>query len=186
MNSVGHIVRWDTGMFGDIPVSGRLSPSWASEVLLREKATMTRHVLSNFEGINITLPETVDIISGKVPENISVEDALKVKTCAHGIDVIANLVNDEEFIFSKRIAVGIHSVTSEYEVETSQRGYFRSRNVLLSGVEYVPPESFVLDELWKAGEKVIGDIHHPVERACAAFLWMSRTQFFMIAIKEQL
>ena len=135
------------------------------------------NILSNFEKITASLPQTKDIILGKKVKGVQYGELIQIKEYAKGVDFIINLIEHNVFDQSKHILCCIHSCIASKEVSQEQLGRFRTWDVTLHKVKYKPPKHSLLDELWNESLK-FNNIKNPVEQALIHFLNLSRTQFF--------
>ena len=87
------------------------------------------------------------------------------------------------FALDKATACAIHNLSALEDALVW--GTFRTGSVSIEGVEYLPPEASSLDSLAKTGLGWLNTaVANPKERAIAAFLFMSRSQFFYDANKR--
>lgn len=130
-----------------------------------------------------SLPQTRTILAGQSVGGISVFDLLQVKNYGDASKLLIDKVRSNTFALDKATACAIHNLSALEDALVW--GTFRTGSVSIEGVEYLPPEASSLDSLAKTGLGWLNTaVANPKERAIAAFLFMSRSQFFYDANKR--
>lgn len=176
MPTMPHCLQWSANLFSPAHCDRVTDTAEAAFLLRKNKKDVVWNTLRNFEGMPITLPQTEVILNGFSVDGLSVRDLLKVKHFGDAVDGLCDLVEEDAFALEKSVLCSLHSAAAKDEVR--ERGMFRRRNVALNRVAYAPPDALLLDERWSDGVDLVNDIENPLERACVAFLFMARTQFF--------
>jgi Fic family protein len=166
---------WSPGQFSESDLDYE-DADFAVFLMQKNKAEVVWNIVATFENIPASLPDTSEILAGRSVANLKIFDLLKIKHYGDAIDVLCDMVKHGEFDLSKETACKLHSVAAKDEV--IERGIFRTRNVSLQNVTYSPPDPVTLQNIWDDGMGAISRIDNPLERACATFLFMSRSQFF--------
>ena len=86
------------------------------------------------------------------------------------------LVSENDFSFSKSVALEIHKIAGKEEA--LEWGAFRTGNVTISGSDYEPPAPRELEQAWTDIEKEVTSCSDIYDQAIIAFLRMARAQFF--------
>ena len=143
-------------------------------VFKQNLAEITWNCMRTLENNPTSLPQTRTILAGQSVGGISVFDLLQVKNYGDASNT---------FALDKATACAIHNLSALEDALVW--GTFRTGSVSIEGVEYLPPEAASLDSLAKTGLGWLNTaVANPKERAIAAFLFMSRSQFFYDANKR--
>ena len=177
MNHIADIMTWNDGIFSYEDYLPARDRDDAVFLLERNKKEFVWNTLTNFEGIPITLAQTEIILDGTSVSNVSISDLLKVKRFGDAVEGMISLIHNDGFAVNKQTVCALHSAIGKDEIR-HDRGMFRTREVGLNRVNYKPRDSLKLDDLWNEGCRIVNGIGNTLEKACAMFLFMSRSQFF--------
>ncbi len=130
----------------------------------------------NLEGVNMTLPEVQTILDGITVGGHKISDQNMALNQASTWRHLFTLVEQNQFSFSKAIALELHNIAAKEEA--LEWGTFRTGNVTIAGSEYEPPSFNELDTIWFNIENEITTFNDIYDRAICAFLRMARAQFF--------
>ncbi len=130
----------------------------------------------NLEGVAMTLPEVQTLLDGITVGGHKISDQNMVLNQADAWKYLFSLVAEDQFIFSKGVALSIHNIAGKEE--SLKWGAFRTGNVTISGSEYEPPSFRELDNVWAEIALEIAGCNDVYDLAIAAFLRMARAQFF--------
>ncbi len=130
----------------------------------------------NLEGVALTLPEVQTLLDGITVGGHKISDQNMALNQAAAWKYLFSLVSDDEFSFSKDVALSVHSIAGKEEA--LEWGAFRTGNVTISGSEYEPPSPKDLDHVWAEIESEIAACNDVYDLAITAFLRMARAQFF--------
>ncbi len=147
----------------------------AKHLAVREVPSLVYEAV-NLEGVAITLPEVQTILDGVTVGGHKISDQNMVINQANTWMHLFQIINDNRFEFSKSIALELHNIAGKEEA--FEWGVFRSGNVSIAGTDYEPPPPDKLDAIWLQTEFELEQIEDIYDQAIAAFLKMSRTQFF--------
>lgn len=86
------------------------------------------------------------------------------------------MVRFDEFAVDQATTCALHAVVGREEALAW--GVFRKSEVRINPEGYIPPKAEDLPSLASEGFESLSGIADPAQRAVAAFLWLSRTQFF--------
>lgn len=152
-------------------------------VFKQNLAEITWNCMRTLENNPTSLPQTRTILAGQSVGGISVFDLLQVKNYGDASKLLTDKVRSNTFALDKATACAIHNLSAREDALVW--GTFRTGSVSIEGVEYLPPEASSLDSLAKTGLGWLNTaVANPKERAIAAFLFMSRSQFFYDANKR--
>lgn len=147
----------------------------AKQMAIRELPSLVYDAV-NLEGVLMTLPEVQTILDGVTVGGHEISDQNMVLSQASAWKRIFELIDENQFDFTKPVALELHALAAKEEA--FERGVFRSGNVPISGADYAPPSPEKLDEIWSQTESEIDIITDVYDKAIFAFLKMARTQFF--------
>ena len=152
-------------------------------VFKRNLAEITWYWLRTLESNPATLPQTQTILGGQSVGGISIFDLMQVKNYGDAAKLLTDLVRVKAFHLDQETASKLQGLSGREEALTW--GVFRTGAVSIAGVDYTPPEAGSLDRLAQEAFAWLGSrIQNPKERAIAAFLFLSRSQFFFDANKR--
>lgn len=172
---------WESCATFSLPNIG--DPLKATRIFNTNLAALTWNSLSTLEQNPATLPQTATILAGQSVGGISIDDLLQVKNFADGAKKLIELVRSGSFNLDVKTACTIHQYVGREEA--LDWGVLRYSKVSIQGSCYDPPEAQLLPEIAETGFSFLREqISDPVERAFAAFLFMSRSQFFFDANKR--
>ena len=130
----------------------------------------------NLEGVAMTLPEVQTLLDGITVGGHKISDQNMALNQAAAWKYMFSLVSEDNFSFSKDVALSIHSIAGKEE--TLEWGAFRTGHLTISGSEYEPPSPKDLDHVWAEIESEIAACNDVYDLAITAFLRMARAQFF--------
>jgi Fic family protein len=161
----------------DVPLPHENRPDPALFMFKKNMAGIVWNSLGVFENNPATLPQTETILQGQAVGGISIDQLSQVKRFGDAAAQLIDSVKNATFRLDLDFAKQLHAVVGKEEA--LEWGVLRSREVHIHGVSHVPP---TVDELPSLAEKGFSflreQMESPIERATAAFLFMSRTQFF--------
>jgi Fic family protein len=173
---------WEGNLSFAIPPAG--SSKDALHIFKKNIAPITWHNMTTLERNPSTLPQTETILQGQSVTGLSLDDLMQVQRYGEGAKRLALMIADGTFALNEKTACDLHSHVGREEALTW--GEFRDRLVAIATVnQYTPPDSSLLSGIAAKGFTFLETaITAPQERAVAAFLFMSRTQFFHDANKR--
>ena len=130
----------------------------------------------NLEGVAMSLPEVQTLLDGITVGGHKISDQNMAINQADTWRHLLALIENENFTFSKAIALELHSIAGKDEA--LNWGTFRTGNVMIGGTDYEPPDPERLDDLWLEVESEVSKMTDIYNRAIAVFLKMARAQFF--------
>lgn len=152
-------------------------------VFKQNLAEITWNCMRTLENNPTSLPQIRTILAGQSVGGISVFDLMQVKNYGDASKLLIDKVRSGTFTLDKATACEIHNLAAREDALVW--GSFRTGSVSIEGVKYRPPEAPALDALAQTGLGWLNvAIANPKERAIAAFLFMSRSQFFHDANKR--
>ena len=172
---------WEGRCDFTIPQAG--SSKDALHIFKKNIVPITWHCLSTFEHNPATLPQTETILKGQSVSGMSIDALMQVKRYGDGANLLISMIADGSFALDAKTACALHNHVGHEEALTW--GQFRDRLVTIANVQYTPPDGALLSDIATKGFTFLAsEITAPQERAMAAFLFMSRTQFFHDANKR--
>lgn len=164
-----------------LPHSG--DPGKASGMFHANLAAITWNTLSTLEQNPATLTQTSAILAGQSVDGINMGDLMQVKKFADGSKKLIEMVRSGAFNLDVETACALHKYVGKDEA--LDWGVLRYSKVSIQGSAYLPPEAELLPKIAETGFRFLrSQITNPIERAFAAFLFMSRSQFFFDANKR--
>lgn len=158
-------------------------PKKASMIYRKNIVEITWNSLVSFERNPTTLPQTATILRGQSVGGVSIGDLLQVKNYGDAGKLLVDLVVAGDFGLNSETSCRLHQLAGKEDA--LEWGVFRYLKVGIYDVEYTPPDPEVLPDLARRGFAFLNEsIEDPCERAVAAFLFMSRSQFFFDANKR--
>ena len=145
-------------------------------VLERNAPSVVWNTLATFENNPVTLAQTETIMVGHSVSGIRLVELDQVRRYAAGLHLLSEMIKNSEFTLTEDTACALHLLVGREEA--LKWGVFRTHPVHIHSVGYVPPSPSDLPALASVGFKALADIADTTQRAVAAFLWLSRTQFF--------
>ena len=130
----------------------------------------------NLEGVAMTLPEVQTLLDGITVGGHKISDQNMALNQAEAWRFLFSLVSDDQFTFSKDVALSIHAIAGKEEALAW--GSFRTGNVTISGSGYEPPSATMLDQVWNAIESEVAGCIDVYDQGITAFLRMARAEFF--------
>jgi len=130
----------------------------------------------NLEGINFTLPEIMTLLDGITVGGHKINDQQIALNQADTWRILFKLIEQNKFEITVEKVCALHLIAAKEEA--LEWGKFRSGGVMISGTDYMPPEAYLLPELF---DKMVDDaskIEDIYDRAIHFFLTMARCQFF--------
>ncbi len=147
----------------------------AKQLAVREIPSLVYDAV-NLEGVAMTLPEVQTLLDGITVGGHKISDQNMALNQAEAWKHLFSLISEDQFSFSKDIALSIHNIAGKEEALAW--GSFRTGNVTISGSDYEPPSAKILDQVWKEIESEVAACNDVYDQAITAFLRMARAQFF--------
>ncbi len=151
------------------------NPAMAKQLAVRDVPSLVYNAV-NLEGVAMTLPEVQTLLDGITVGGHKISDQNMALNQADAWKYLFSLVSDDDFAFTKDVALAIHKIAGKEEA--LEWGAFRSGNVTISGSEYEPPSPKELDKVWSDIEVEVGACNDIYDQAITAFLRMARAQLF--------
>lgn len=132
--------------------------------------------MSYHEGNPFTFAEVKTLLDGATVGGHKLSDEQQILRLKQSWDELFRLVESNEFNVSKDIATKLQGIVAENEA--LEWGVFRSRQVSISGTEYVPPASDHLDDLF---DRLVGNTSNTLDTLSTAidtFLDCAKNQYF--------
>lgn len=145
-------------------------------VLRRNAPVFVWNTLATFENNPATLAQTETIMAGNSVSGLRLGELDQVRRYATGLARLVNMIKTGEFALDQTTTCALHATVGREEALAW--GVFRKSEVRINPEGYIPPRAEDLPSLASKGFGSLPDIVDPVQRAVAAFLWLSRTQFF--------
>jgi len=147
----------------------------AKQLAVRDVPSLVYNAV-NLEGVAMTMAEVQTLLDGITVGGYKISDQNMALNQAVAWKYLFSLVSDNEFSFSKEVALAIHGIAGKEEA--LEWGAFRTGNVTISGSDYEPPSPKILDQIWIEIESEIDTCTDIYDLAVTAFLRMGRAQFF--------
>ena len=147
----------------------------AKQLAVREIPALVYDAV-NLEGVAMTLSEVQTLLDGITVGGHKISDQNMALNQAEAWKYLFSLVSEDQFTFSKDVALSIHNIAGKEEALVW--GSFRTGNVTISGSDYEPPSAKILDQVWKEIESEVAACNDVYDQAITAFLRMARAQFF--------
>ena len=161
----------------DIPLPREDKSGVAFFMFQKNIAGIVWNSLGVFENNPSTLPQTETILQGQSVGGISLDQLSQVKRFGEGATHLIAALKKNVFVLDIEFAKRLHALVGKEEA--LEWGVLRSRQVHIQGVSHTPPSAGELPTLAEKGFAFLREqITNPIERAIAAFLFISRTQFF--------
>ena len=174
------MVSYTEGIIDYVPECQFEEVAKAIDCFHKYKTEFVWNIMSLFEGIPVTLPNTQQILDGFAVEGVKIYDLLRIKNYGNALDSVCSWIRDNSFTADRYSLCEIHGICSLNDLDIVDRAVFRRENVKFDNVEWKPPSFSDLNFHWKEIQYKINDHEcHPYERAFAIFAGLSRTQFFM-------
>lgn len=151
------------------------NPAMARQLAVRDIPSLVYDAV-NLEGVAMTLPEVQTLLDGITVGGFKISDQNMALNQADAWKHLFSLVSEQNFSFSKPVALDIHKIAGKEEA--LEWGAFRTGNVTISGSEYTPPPPQELDKVWSEIESEVKTYNDIYDRAITAFLRMARAQLF--------
>lgn len=151
------------------------NPAMAKQLAVRDVPSLVYDAV-NLEGVAMTLPEVQTLLDGITVGGHKISDQNMALNQADAWKHLFELVSENNFSFSKPVALGIHKIAGKEEA--LEWGAFRTGNVTISGSDYEPPSPKELEQVWASIEKEVNLCRDIYDRAITAFLKMARAQLF--------
>ena len=151
------------------------NPAMAKQLAVRDVPSLVYDAV-NLEGVAMTLPEVQTLLDGITVGGHKISDQNMALNQADAWKHLFELVSENDFSFSKVVALEIHKIAGKEEA--LEWGAFRTGNVTISGSDYEPPASRELEQAWADIEKEVTSCSDIYDQAITAFLRMARAQFF--------
>lgn len=161
----------------DIPLPHEDKPGVALFIFQKNMAGIVWNSLGVFENNPSTLPQTETILQGLSVGGISIDQLSQVKRFGEGATYLIAAIKNKEFVLDIEFAKRLHAIVGKEEA--LEWGVLRSLQVHIHGISHIPPAAGDLPALAAKGFVLLREqVENPIERAIAAFLFMSRAQFF--------
>ena len=182
MNAMGKIIpeilEYTEGILNDAEAHAFSKPSKAARFLWKNRNLFVWSIMSNFEGMSITLPETEVILNGSTVGDLSIQDVLKVRAYGRALESLCMDVRDGIFVPDRYSLIELHRIAAKYEIDDDELGCFRRENVAFRNVRWRPPSYLDLKYYWPQVERHVSSKKDMEEHALVMFLALSRIQFF--------
>lgn len=123
-----------------------------------------------------TFPEVQTLLDGITVGGHKLSDQKLITNQRDSWNLLFNLVENEKFLLSKQTACSLQGEAAKEEA--LEWGCFRTGGVRISGTDYKPPKSDVLDSTWIEMTESLSEIESIKDKAMLLFLEMARNQFF--------
>lgn len=162
----------------NMPLPHEDKPGMALFIFQKNMAGIVWNSLGVFENNPSTLPQTETILQGLSVGGISIDQLSQVKRFGEGARYLVDAIKNKEFELSIEFAKRLHALVGKEEA--LEWGVLRGEQVHIRGVSHVPPVAKDLPSLAEKGFFFLREqVENPIERAIVAFLFMSRSQFFL-------
>ncbi len=160
-----------------IPLPHENRPDLALFMFKKNMAGIVWNSLGVFENNPSTLPQTETILQGQAVGGISIDQLSQVKRFGDAATQLIDSVKNAAFRLDMDFAKQLHAIVGKEEA--LEWGVLRNQQVHIHGVSHIPPAAEELPAFAEKGFSCLRErVEDPIERAIAAFLFMSRTQFF--------
>ncbi len=160
-----------------IPLPHENRPDLALFMFKKNMAGIVWNSLGVFENNPSTLPQTETILQGQAVGGISIDQLNQVKRFGDAATQLIDSVKNAAFRLDMDFAKQLHAIVGKEEA--LEWGVLRSQQVHIHGVSHIPPAADELPSIAEKGFSFLREqVEDPIERAIAAFLFISRTQFF--------
>lgn len=140
-----------------------------------ERAEFVYHTAA-LEGNALSLSEIDALLANGPLPGRKEEDIAQAKRLDRALTYVLDKVRNNSFEFCVQTACAIHNRVAEDEA--LQWGKFRESDVFIRGTGYQVPSAAELPRLFERGRSVLEYADDPLLRACLAFLWGARAQYF--------
>ena len=176
--TVPDILQYTSGIIDTICVHRFSTSAQAAYFLWKNKNIFIWNILSCYEGLPISLPDTETILNGYSVDKVNINDMLKVRAYGQAVELLCKDVLNNNFIGDRYDLIELHRIAAHNEIECTQLGTFRRENVVLRNVRWRPPNFEALPLYWNQVEEMISDDNNIIERSLIVFLQLCRIQFF--------
>lgn len=145
-------------------------------VLQRNAPVIVWNTLATFENNPVTLAQVETIMAGHSVSGLRLAELDQVRRYAAGRARLTSIIKSGEFALGQATACALHATVGREEALAW--GVFRKSEVGINAGGYIPPTASDLPYLAVEGFTELSGIKDVVPCAVAAFLWLSRTQFF--------
>ncbi len=157
--------------FPDIQgVGTKKALAWMEE----NKAFFIWNVMVVCEGVNITLPQTREVIAGNAVAQLDETDAKKVFQFSEGVNRLISMIQNGEYGLNAATLCELHSHVGKEEALVW--GDFRSEQVHVG--TYTPPKALLLDYIAEDGFSKLNAVKNVYSQSINTFLFGSYSQFF--------
>ena len=184
LNKTERIVQYKSGILSDVTILKLSSYKQASCLLYKMKDVFIWNVLTNFEGMVISLDDIETILNDFSTDNICINDMQKVRAYVDAVEHLAKDVFNNVFSGDKYDLIDLHRIIARSEIDAGNLGGFRRENVLLKNVSWKPLDYSMLASSWKQVEENIAAQGEILEKSLVVFLQLCRIQFFLDANKR--
>ncbi|MBF0228992.1 MAG: Fic family protein [Desulfamplus sp.] len=130
----------------------------------------------NLEGINFTLPEIQTLLDGITVGGHKLTDQQIAINQANSWRTLFKWVETDDFKITSEQVCKLHHIAGKEE--SLDWGKFRSGGVIISGTDYIPPNSILLPDLFSKMVDELSKMSDIYDQAIHLFLTMARCQFF--------
>lgn len=178
IKNVPEIIQYTPGILDNVQVHTFTSSKRAAAFLWKNKNHFIWNIMSCFENMPVSLPDTETILNGYTVGNVSIRDMLKIRSYGRALESLCYDIRDEIFYPDRYTLIELHKIAAKSEIEDIELGHFRREDVQFRNVTWKPPHHSDLKYYWKYIDKYINNNRNKLENALVIFLALSRTQFF--------
>lgn len=178
IKTVPEIITYTPGILDDVDVHIFETPVRAAAFLWKNRNHFIWNIMSCFEGMSVSLPDTETILNGYAVENVSIYDILKIRAYGMALETLCMDVRDGIFSPDRYALIELHRIAAREEIEDVELGHFRRENVKFRNVSWSPPRFVDLKYYWPQVERHIVNCENPLECGFVLFLALARIQFF--------
>ncbi|SUA61593.1 Fic/DOC family [Oligella urethralis] len=134
--------------------------------------------MAKAEGNSLTFAETSSVIHGVSVGGKRMSELNQIQNIRDGWDFIIHSVKNDNIHLDKQFFIHINSIVAREE--NPNIGDFRQKMVLISGTKYLPPQPFLLTELFREMLEnfKVSSINDIKTSAMDLFLDTARNQYF--------
>ena len=133
--------------------------------------------MAKAEGNPLSFAETSTVIHGLSVAGHKMSDLHQVENIRDGWDFVIDAVKHDNFHVDKQTFIEVNAIVSKEE--NPQTGDFRQKMVLISGTKYLPPQPFLLNELFRDMITHYEANQNDLNAVMDLFLDTARNQYFL-------
>lgn len=133
--------------------------------------------MAKAEGNPLSFAETSTVIHGLSVAGHKMSDLHQVENIRDGWDFVIDAVKQDNFRVDKQTFIEVNAIVSKEE--NPQTGDFRQKMVLISGTKYLPPQPFLLNELFRDMITHYEANQNDLNAVMDLFLDTARNQYFL-------